>query len=86
MGGPWSGDLHLVMRQTFSSLSEEHPDFCSQQNISKSHSNKFHRDNDGISQKCKNGLSHRTSALLFLALDSRNERQGHFKKKYNSMS
>lgn len=85
MGGPQSGDLHLVMRQTFNSLSEEHPDLCSQQNISKSHSNRLYRDNYGISQKCKNGLSHRISALLFLALDSRNEREGHFKK-YNSMS
>lgn len=85
MGGPWSGDLHLVMRQTFNSLSEEHPDLCSQQNISKSHSNRLYRDNYGISQKCKNGLSHRISALLFLALDSRNEREGHFKK-HNSMS
>lgn len=68
MGGPQSGDCHLIMRQTFNSLWEEHPDPWGQQNISKSHNNRLYRDNDGISQKCKTGLSHRISALLFLAL------------------
>lgn len=80
MDGPKSGDLHLVMRQTFNFLSEEHPDLCSQQNISKSYSNRLYRDNDGISQKGKSGLSHRILALIFLALDLRTEREGNFKK------
>lgn len=73
--------MHLVVRQTFSSLSEEHPDLCSQQNIPKSYSNRLYRDNDGISQKGKSGLSHRILALLFLALDLRTEREGILKKK-----
>lgn len=85
MDGPQSGDLHLVVRQTFSSLSEEHPDLCSQQNIPKSYSNRLYRDNDGISQKGKSGLSHRILALLFLALDLRTEREGILKKKCNSL-
>lgn len=68
------------MRQTYNSLSEEHPDLCSQQNISKSYSNRLYRDNDGISQKGKSDLSHRILALLFLALDLRTERDGKFKK------
>lgn len=68
------------MRQTFNSLSEEHPDLCSQHNISKSYSNRLYKDKDGISQKGKSGLSHRILALLFLALDLRTEREGNFKK------
>lgn len=72
------------MRQTFNSLSEEHPDLCSQQNISESYDNRLYRDNDGISQKGKSGLSHRILALLFLAPDLRTEKEGNFKNVIHS--